>query len=68
MSAFISTPEHLALRETVARFVAQEIDPNVEAWESAGQFPARELFKKLGNLGLLGITKPVEYGGSGLDH
>jgi len=68
MSAFISTPEHLALRETVARFVDQEINPHVDAWEADGAFPARELFKKLGGLGLLGIAKPEAYGGGGLDY
>ena len=68
MSAFISTPEHLALRQTVAKFVDQEINPYVDAWEAEGLFPAHELFKKLGSLGLLGISKPEAYGGSGLDH
>jgi citronellyl-CoA dehydrogenase len=67
MSTLFSTPEHLALRETTARFVDQEINPYVDAWEEAKQFPAHALFKKLGDLGLLGINKPVEYGGSGLD-
>lgn len=68
MSAIVSSPEHAALRETVAKFVDQEINPHVDAWEEAGMFPARELFKKLGGLGLLGITKPEACGGSGLDH
>jgi citronellyl-CoA dehydrogenase len=68
MSAFISTPEHLALRETVAKFVDQEINPYAESWEESGMYPARELYKKLGKLGLLGITKPEKYGGSGLDY
>ncbi len=62
------TPEHDSLRKTVRRFVEQEIDPNVDAWEEAEIFPAHELFKKLGALGLLGITKPTEYGGMGLDY
>jgi citronellyl-CoA dehydrogenase len=68
MSALFSTPEHLALRETVARFVAQELNPHVEAWEEARQFPAHAVFGKLGALGLLGITRPAQYGGMGLDH
>ncbi|MEO1338192.1 MAG: acyl-CoA dehydrogenase family protein, partial [Myxococcota bacterium] len=43
------------------------INPHVDAWEDAGQFPAHEIFKKLGDLGLLGVTKPEENGGMGLD-
>lgn len=62
------TDEHHALRETVRKFVETEINPHVDAWEEAGIFPARELFKKAGDLGLLGISKPEEYGGLGLDY
>ena len=61
------TDEHRELRRTVARFVEQEINPHVDEWEAAGRFPAHELFKKLGDLGLLGITKPEAFGGAGLD-
>ena len=61
------TDQHRALDETVTRFVRQEIDPHVEAWERAEQFPSREIFKKLGDLGLLGIKYPTEFGGMGLD-
>ena len=60
--------EHQQLRDTVARFVDQEINPYVEEWEAAKIFPARELFGKLGKLGLLGIARPQEYGGLGLDY
>ena len=56
------------LRSTVAKFVDQEINPFVDEWEAAGIFPAKALFRKLGNLGLLGISKPVAYGGMGLDY
>ena len=38
----------------------------VDGWEAQGQFPSHDLFKRLGNLGLLGLTKPVKYGGQGL--
>lgn len=61
------TPEHEELRRTVRRFVKEEVNPYVEEWEEAQIFPAKELMKKLGDLGLLGINKPTEYGGMGLD-
>jgi len=62
------TQEHEEIRRTMTNFVKNEIDPFVEAWEEAGIFPAHELFKKMGNLGLLGISKPVDSGGMGLDY
>lgn len=60
--------EHDMLRQTVRRFVETEINPNVEAWEDGRTFPAHDLFKKMGDLGLLGITYPEEVGGMGLDY
>jgi citronellyl-CoA dehydrogenase len=62
------TQEHKDLRSTVRRFVETEINPFVDEWEAAGVFPAHALFKKLGNLGLLGISKPAAFGGMGLDY
>ena len=62
------TEEHHAIRNTIARFIDDEINPYTEEWEQAGIFPAKELFKKMGQLGLLGIAKPTEYGGMGLDY
>jgi len=61
------TPEHKQLFETVKRFVEKEINPHVAEWEAAEQFPAHEVFKKLGDLGLLGLKYPEGYGGAGLD-
>ncbi|HEX6706118.1 MAG TPA: acyl-CoA dehydrogenase family protein [Albitalea sp.] len=61
------THEHEELRRTLRRFIDTEINPHVDEWEEAEIFPAHELFKKMGKLGLLGLTKPEEYGGSGLD-
>ena len=61
------TDEHRQLRETVQRFVRSEIDPHAEDWEASGRFPARELFPKLAALGLLGLSKPENAGGLGLD-
>lgn len=61
------TPEHDNLRRTVAKFVDTEINPHVDAWEAAEEFPSHDLFKKLGDLGLLGIKYDPNYGGLGLD-
>ncbi len=60
--------EHEMFRQMVRRFVENEINPYVEKWEEERIFPAYELFPKAGALGLLGITYPEEYGGSGLDY
>ena len=62
------TADHEEPRRTLQRFIANEINPHIDAWEAEGQFPAHELFKKLGDLGLLGLNKPVEFGGLGLDY
>ncbi|MBM3490502.1 MAG: acyl-CoA dehydrogenase [Alphaproteobacteria bacterium] len=62
------TPEHEALRQTVRTLVEREINPYVDDWEAAELFPAHEVFKKLGQAGLLGVHKPVEHGGMGLDY
>jgi citronellyl-CoA dehydrogenase len=61
------TDEHRQLAETVKRFVEKEINPHVPAWEAAEIYPAHEVFRKLGGLGLLGLKYPQEYGGAGLD-
>jgi citronellyl-CoA dehydrogenase len=62
------TDEHRALRKTIREFIDKEINPHVDEWEKAGLFPAKELFKKMGALGLLGVSKPEAYGGMGLDY
>jgi len=62
------TDEHKEIRRTVAHFVEKEVNPYVDEWEEEGIFPAHEVFKKAGDLGLLGISKPVEFGGMGLDY
>jgi len=61
------TETHEQLRDTVAKFVANDINPYVDEWEAADQFPSHEVFKKMGDLGLLGLRYPEEYGGAGLD-
>jgi citronellyl-CoA dehydrogenase len=60
--------EHLEIQKTLKRFITEEINPHVDEWEAAEIFPAHEVFKRLGQLGLLGLCKPEEYGGAGLDY
>jgi citronellyl-CoA dehydrogenase len=62
------TEEHEMLRNTVRRFVDEQINPFVDEWEEAGIFPAHELFKKAGELGLFGLNRPERFGGSELDY
>ena len=62
------THEHEEIRRTLRRLIDDEINPHVDAWEAAGRFPAREVFGRLGALGLLGLTKPESCGGAGLDY
>jgi citronellyl-CoA dehydrogenase len=61
------TPEHRQIADTVKRFVQKEINPFVPEWEAAQEFPSHQVFKKLGDLGLLGLKYPEEFGGAGLD-
>ncbi|HEY1738243.1 MAG TPA: acyl-CoA dehydrogenase family protein, partial [Acidimicrobiia bacterium] len=61
----IFTPEHVALRATIRRFVDTEIRPYVDEWERDGLPDA--LFRRCGELGFFGLHYPVEVGGSGGD-
>ncbi len=60
------TEEHEILREQVRNFVQREVAPYVEQWEAEGLFP-KALYRRMGELGFLGIRHPEEYGGSGGD-
>ena len=57
------TEDLLMLREQVRRFVDREVIPNGETWEQEGQIP-REMFRKLGEMGLLGMQHEEEFGGT----
>ncbi len=63
---FIFTDEHDQLRESIHRFVVSELQPHAEEWERT-TFP-NWVFTRMGELGLLGLDKPVEYGGQGGDY
>ena len=60
------TPEHEMLRKSIRAFVEKEVTPRVAEWEDAGRIP-REFWRRLGELGFLGLEFPVEYGGAGGD-
>ncbi|KGG82694.1 MULTISPECIES: acyl-CoA dehydrogenase family protein [Comamonas] len=62
------THEHLEVRKTLKRYIDEKINPHVDEWEREEIFPAHQVFKGLGDLGLLGLTKPEAYGGAGLDY
>ncbi|HEY5766089.1 MAG TPA: acyl-CoA dehydrogenase family protein [Candidatus Deferrimicrobiaceae bacterium] len=60
------TPEHRALRDMVRSFVGKEVRPHARRWDEEGEFPS-DTVGRLGELGLLGVMVPEEYGGSGMD-
>ncbi|GGB48340.1 acyl-CoA dehydrogenase [Tistrella bauzanensis] len=62
------TEQHQQMMHSVTKFVETEINPHVQEWDDAGIFPAHDLFKKMGDHGFLGINKPEEFGGLGLDY
>ncbi|MDO9291004.1 MAG: acyl-CoA dehydrogenase family protein [Hydrogenophaga sp.] len=62
------THEHREIQATLKRYIDEHINPHVDEWEAAEIFPAHEVFKGLGQLGLLGLTKPEAFGGAGLDY
>lgn len=62
------THEHREIQHTLQRFIADEINPHVDEWEEAGILPAHEVCKKLGDLGMLGLTAPEKFGGGELDY
>ncbi len=63
---FELTKEQQMIKEMVREFAEKEIEPNAAKWDETAQFPV-EIFKKIGELGLLGIPFPEQYGGSGGD-
>jgi len=59
-------PEHELLRDQVARFLAKEVEPHGEKWEEQGFVP-RDVLRRMGAAGLLGLAFEPEYGGGGAD-
>ncbi len=66
MESIYLSPEHELLREQVERFVAREVEPHAAAWEEAG-FTPREVLRKMGAAGMLGLMVAPEHGGGGAD-
>jgi citronellyl-CoA dehydrogenase len=62
------THEHREVQKTLKRYIDEHINPHVDEWEAAEMMPLHEIFKGLGDLGLLGLTKPEAHGGAGLDY
>src|SRR5205085_10241453 len=66
MTSIYDTPEQELLRDQVARFLAREVEPHGQAWEEQGFVP-REVLRRMGAAGLLGLMFEPEYGGGGAD-
>ena len=66
MSTIYLTSEHELLRDQIARFIAREVEPHALAWEEAG-FTPREVLRKMGNAGFLGLMYDSQYGGAEAD-
>ncbi len=60
------TEEHEMFRQSFRAFLEKEVRPNVDQWEADGRLP-RSIYKKFGEMGYLGLNRPEEYGGLGLD-
>ena len=60
--------EHHELQRSVKRWIDEQINPHVDEWEAAGIFPAHQVFKQMGDMGWLGLCKPIDNGGFGLDY
>ena len=60
------TEEQLMIRDTARNFAQSELAPNADEWERAGNVP-KDVLRKMGEIGLMGVVVPVEWGGVGAD-
>lgn len=60
--------EQQAFQQTIRDFFEREVNPHVDEWEKARTFPAHQIFKRCGELGILGVSYDARYGGAGLDY
>ncbi len=66
MDSIYFSDEHRMLRDQLRRFVDEEVRPNGDKWEAAGEIP-RQTLRRMGELGFLGIRYPEKYGGAGMN-
>ncbi len=66
-SDLFSTPEHALFRDTVRKFVDEELRPRAREFDAAGRFD-KSLYKRMGDLGMLGLRYDPKWGGAGLDY
>ena len=66
MDTVYFSAEHGMFRDQLRRFVIEEVRPNADALEAAGDIP-REVFRRMGALGFLGARYPEQHGGAGMD-
>ncbi len=64
---FSRSENHEMIAQMVRDFAEKEIRPNIMKWDESQEFPV-EVFKKLGELGMMGVFIPEEYGGSGFGY
>jgi glutaryl-CoA dehydrogenase (non-decarboxylating) len=64
---FELTDEQIQVRDMVREFAQREVAPHIQQWEAKGEFH-REVLDKMGELGILGLPIPEQYGGSGFDY
>ena len=62
MDNIYTSPEHVLLRDQIARFIEREVEPQAAAWEEAGCVP-RDVLRKMGQAGLFGLMYDAQYGG-----
>jgi len=66
MNSYYFTEEHELFRQSLRTFFEKEAIPNIDQWEEDRRTP-RDIWKKMGDMGFLGLSYPEEYGGMGLD-
>lgn len=67
MNSYYFTEEHELFRQSLRAFIEKEVQPNIDQWEEDRRIP-REIWKKMGAMGFLGLSFPEEYGGMNVDY